>query len=358
MKIKKIYNSNNNEIACCFFRSTSQKPNMKILLQITERCNLRCKHCFVSSSTCGNDLSYEDIKNKILPNLIKTKVNRITLTGGEPMVHKDIMKIMNLLNENNMHITLCTNAVALNEKIIEQISKFKDVHVNVSLDGFSSKSHGKFRGNENEIIFNKIIENIKLLSKYKLLNGIMTSPNIYSDVSEYVDICVFAKKYNARYVLFNPLSKFGRGEETQDLGYNQEQLKKLRIVLENENLENDDFEIVFIRIPSNNENMTLSDCNCDIPYIFTNGDVAICPYMVFACDNKESKYDRKDFLYGNILEDNFDLEESMKNYKFVDYVVSDKIHCDNCNKGCKAIKIAHGLSINGCDVEMCKKLKK
>lgn len=52
-----------------FFESTVQKPNMKVLLQITERCNLKCKHCFVSSLPEGHDLSFEKIKNVILPKL-------------------------------------------------------------------------------------------------------------------------------------------------------------------------------------------------------------------------------------------------------------------------------------------------
>lgn len=201
---------------------------MKALLQITERCNLKCKHCFVSSLHEGHDLSFEKIKNVILPKLKESNVTRVTLTGGEPMVHRNIMDIIKLFNENNIHITLCTNALGLNEQKIIEISKMKDVHVNVSLDGFSSKSHGKFRGNERDDVFNKIIKNIELLSKYNLLNGIMVSPNKYSSMVEYLNICKFAKEHKAKYVLFNPLSKFGRGEYTQNLAYTQEELVELR----------------------------------------------------------------------------------------------------------------------------------
>ena len=211
MEKKMIYNTKGDKKLCCFFRSTVQKPNMKALLQITERCNLKCKHCFVSSLPEGNDLSFEIIRDTILPKLKNANVTRITLTGGEPMVHRDIMNIMKLLSDNNIHITLCTNALGLNEEKIIKMKQLNDIHVNVSLDGFSSKSHGKFRGNDSEIVFNKVIENIKLLSKYNLLNGIMTSPNRFSPIQEYINICKFAKKYNANYVLFNPLSKFGRG---------------------------------------------------------------------------------------------------------------------------------------------------
>lgn len=166
MKKKMIYDTKDNKQSCCFFRSTVQKPNMKALLQITERCNLKCKHCFVSSLPEGNDLSFEKIRDIILPKLRNSNVTRVTLTGGEPMVHKNIMDIMKLFSDNNIHITLCTNALGLNEEKIIEMKKLNDIHVNVSLDGFSSKSHGKFRGNDSESVFNKIIENIKLLSKF------------------------------------------------------------------------------------------------------------------------------------------------------------------------------------------------
>lgn len=358
MEKEMIYKNNEGISSSCFFRSTVKKPNMKALLQVTERCNLKCKHCFVSSLPEGYDLSFEKIKNIILPKLIEANVTRVTLTGGEPMVHTNILDIIKLFNDNNIHITLCTNALGLNEEKIRILSKMKDIHVNVSLDGFSSKSHGKFRGNENDEVFEKIINNIKLLSQYKLLNGIMTSPNKYSSDKEYLDICKFAKKYKANYVLFNPLSKFGRGEYTQNLAYSHEDLIKLRKRIEEEQLEDKNFQIVFIRIPKDGKDKVLSDCNCEITYIFTNGDVAVCPYMVFACENEEAKYKRQDFLYGNILDNNFNLLERINKYKFPDYVENQNeiMLCKNCGKGCKAIKIAHGLSIFDCDVEMCKKI--
>ena len=78
--------------------------------------------------------------------------------------------------------------------------------------------------------------------------------------------------------------------------------------------------------------------------------------MVFACENEEAKYKRKDFLYGNILNEDFDLLKKMNEYRLPNYVdnINQNKECQGCGKGCKAIKIAHGLSINDCDIEMCK----
>lgn len=353
--MKKIYKESS-AVNSCFFRSSVEEPNLKVLLQVTERCNLRCKHCFVSSLPEGNDMSLEDIKEKVLPKLKSANVSRVTLTGGEPLVHKNIYEIIDEINKNNMHITLCTNGLGLNEEIICKLHNLGDIHANVSLDGFSAKSHGKFRGNERELVFEKIVENIKLLSKYKLLNGILCSPNKYADVNEYLDLAKFAKDVGARYILFNPLSKFGRGENSQNIGYNKDELIALRREIEQLDLADKNFQTVFIRISKNYDMQVLPSCDCEIPYIFTNGDVAVCPYLVFATQNENCAYSRDDFLYGNILDDDFSLNNAMTEYKFPNDYTKDKTQCNNCGKGCKAIKVANGLSIYDCDVDMCNKV--
>ncbi len=80
--------------AGCYFRSTVKKPELKVLLQITERCNLHCKHCFNSSINIGDEISYQIIEEKIIPKLVSANVTRVTLTGGEPMVHPEVIKII------------------------------------------------------------------------------------------------------------------------------------------------------------------------------------------------------------------------------------------------------------------------
>ena len=59
----KIYNAH--YCAACYFRTAADYPNKKCLLQLTERCNLHCVHCFVSSNDKGIDMDYEESKRSI-----------------------------------------------------------------------------------------------------------------------------------------------------------------------------------------------------------------------------------------------------------------------------------------------------
>ncbi len=332
--------------AGCYFRSTVKKPELKVLLQITERCNLHCKHCFNSSINIGDEISYQIIEEKIIPKLVSANVTRVTLTGGEPMVHPEVIEIITAFIKKGIHITLCTNGTGFSEEIIDRLYELGNVHINVSLDGFSFNSHGRFRGFSNEQSFNRVLHNIRMLGKRNLLNGILCAPNHFSDDEEYINLCKFAKENHARYVLFNPLSKFGRGNETQNLSYTMQELINLRKTIEASNLENETFQIVFIRIFKEKASLNCEiNCDYEIPYIFVNGSVAVCPYMVFATDSVRSKYQKKDFLYGNILEDGFNLPYAMKHYSFLNKEEFRK-------RGCIASKITNGLRLIDFDNEI------
>lgn len=351
MNGEKIYNSN--YCAACYFRTISKYPSKKCLIQLTERCNLHCEHCFVAANSSGKEISFNDIETKILPKLIEGGVSKVTLTGGEPFTYDRLSDVVFLLIENNIEVCICTNGTLLNNDFLNKISELDNIHFNVSLDGFSSKTHGKFRGNESEQTFSKIVSNIKSLGKRNLINGILVTPNIYTPILEYIEICKLAIECGANYVLMNPLSQFGRGENSKGLAYSNAQMLKLQSLTE-QYIKND-FEIIYIRFP-NIEEKPLSQCVAGkISYIFTNGDVAFCPYMAFAAKNENSLYSYSDFIIGNIFDSTFSLNENLKAYKFpVSYEEVCK-GCSNqkCKKGCFASRISQGMNLESSDKFLC-----
>ncbi|WP_372504070.1 radical SAM protein [Actinomadura rupiterrae] len=83
----------------CFFRTSVGDGERKALVQITERCNLHCAHCFVSSTRTGVDISLDAFAEVVLPRLREAGVERITVTGGEPFVHPDLVAICRAVND-------------------------------------------------------------------------------------------------------------------------------------------------------------------------------------------------------------------------------------------------------------------
>lgn len=337
--------------AGCYFRSTSTLPNRKIILQITEKCNLHCKHCFLSSTNAGHSLTMDQF-TRIIHVLKKGNVTKVTLTGGEPFCNPWILQMINDLTKNNIHVSICTNATMVTQDIIERILDKNMVHFNTSLDGFSADSHGIFRGNSNPLFFEKLLKNISMIAQYNMLNGILSTPNKYASINEYIMLCKFAYSIKARYVLFNPLSEFGRGQDSVSLGYSSQQMAELKEATQIYN--SNEFEVVYIRF--RNKDHIISPCPLgSIPYVFTNGDVAICPYLVFAANDTVSKYKPELFIIGNVYEESFDLEDRIIKYKLPTSTFAHPPFCnfDNCSGGCYAAKISKGEKLDACDRELC-----
>lgn len=68
---------------------------------ISNRCNLKCKHCMVNADSCAKNefFTTEEIK-QAFRKVIAAKPENITVTGGEPLVRKDFLEIITYLREN------------------------------------------------------------------------------------------------------------------------------------------------------------------------------------------------------------------------------------------------------------------
>lgn len=341
--------------ASCYFRSSTKSPYRKALLQITERCNLYCAHCFVSSGSRGDNMSLQEIYEIVIPKLKQCRVISATLTGGEPFMHKDIIEIVQLLRSANMSVSICTNGTVINKTQIEDLAKIGHVHLNVSLDGFNPESHGKFRGDKNA--FAKTVKTICLLGKYHLLQGLLVTPNNFAKAGEYAELCKFAVKNEAAYVLMNPLSSMGRGVESEGILRSPDkimsEIKKITNPYRNF------IDIVNIRFP-NKEKLPLSACEAgNIIYVFTRGEVAICAYLVFAARTPQSKHKQGEFIVGNIFK-NSDIAEKLNAYNiYKQYPIGNNQICRSCSlnykckKGCPAAVIMSGERIGAVDQEVC-----
>ena len=104
---------------------------------VTGRCNLRCKHCFMSAPTGkhGNP-SYEELLN-VADQLAECGVFSVGLTGGEPLVRKDFWQIVDALTERGIVINaIYSNGLLVNEEFVREFKKRKlFTGVQMSYDG-------------------------------------------------------------------------------------------------------------------------------------------------------------------------------------------------------------------------------
>ena len=250
---------------------------------------------------------------------------------------------------------ICTNATCIEQYHLEALEKLDGIHLNVSLDGFSEKSHGAFRGNKKSFV--RTIETIKVLAKKRLLKGLLVTPNNLAESDEYTKLCNFAVENEAGYVLMNPLSPMGRGVKSiHRLAASSETMQRIK---KETSQFSDKINLVHIRFP-NNERLPLNSCEAgNIIYIFTPGEVTVCPYLVFAANTPQSIYSPEEFIVGNIFEHK-NIAERLDTYKLREkFSLGGNSACgncclkSNCGKGCPAAIIASGKKIEDVDEEIC-----
>lgn len=119
----------------------SPEPSLRYLeLQITDACNLRCKHCYINGAA-GNELSLKQVR-AILADFEEMQGLRLLITGGEPLLHREFDQINEMLPDFAFRKVLFTNGMLLNKEIIKNLN----VHeIQVSIDGLES-AHNKIRG--------------------------------------------------------------------------------------------------------------------------------------------------------------------------------------------------------------------
>jgi len=117
------------------------EPSLRYLeLQITDACNLRCKHCYISTAG-GNELSVDQVE-KVLREFEEMQGLRVLITGGEPLVHSKFREINEMLPDFFIRKVLFTNGVLLKK---EDLKALKVDEIQVSLDGLEP-AHDKIRG--------------------------------------------------------------------------------------------------------------------------------------------------------------------------------------------------------------------
>lgn len=121
---------------------------VEIGLQLTNRCNLRCRHCFQWNETGWHrkltlaqrrqDLDF-DLIAKIVHQTAAAKPN-LYLWGGEPLSYSDWEPMARLLEKNPLWTVMCTNGIDLDLRM-ESILRISDqLVVLVSLDGFEAEN--------------------------------------------------------------------------------------------------------------------------------------------------------------------------------------------------------------------------
>jgi cyclic pyranopterin phosphate synthase len=110
-------------------------------ISLTERCNLRCKYCMPEEGVQLRDKSQFMTSEEIIEMatvFVGLGVNKIRITGGEPLIKKDIANILTQLSALPVEIALTTNGITL-DRHFELLKSLGILKLNISLDSLKEE---------------------------------------------------------------------------------------------------------------------------------------------------------------------------------------------------------------------------
>ena len=131
---------------------------------VTRQCNLKCRMCNVWKNKDKKNLSLEEIKiaaNKIQ----KLGVSHVVITGGEPLIRKDLPEIISIFSKLNISTRLQTNGLILTEEKLDQLIKAGLDDITISLDTLDDKKQDYICGLKNINVASKSLKMLELIVK-------------------------------------------------------------------------------------------------------------------------------------------------------------------------------------------------
>lgn len=144
-----------------YFKGKPQLTNLH--MEITSKCNERCIHCYIPHDNKVRNIE-PDLFYDVLEQCKNMRLLHLTLSGGEPMLHKNFCDFLRRCKEYEFSVNVLSNLTLLNDEIIREMKAMPLLGVQTSLYSMNPGIHdeitqmkGSFEKTKNAIL--KLIDN-------------------------------------------------------------------------------------------------------------------------------------------------------------------------------------------------------
>lgn len=311
-------------------------------IEVTDFCNHRCIHCYNLDSELKNRPSRivdDDIVLACVQKLIDNSIFSVIITGGEPLIKKDLTKkIICLLKENNTRVSLNSNLTLADDEFIGFLKEQK-VSVVTSCPSGLASSFSKLVGVDNYSVFEDNLKKLVSADVHFTVNMVVTKENLH-------EIRTTAEKMSALGCKSFAATPMGLNVEYPrlDLLLNIDEVRavitELLWIEDNLKMNVDILEAlpkcVFpTEVLHSRHSFLNRRCQAGRTTIAVscNGDVRPCAHNPYS--------------YGNILKENLrDIWDNMSAWRSMQYVPEECKDCvwlSHCNGGCRtSAKVFNG----------------
>ena len=194
-------------------------PSREFVFQwhVTDRCNLRCSHCYRDGTTRQADLPLEmllRIGDKLLDAAVRMKVDPIfAITGGEPTLCAALFPLLEHLRSRStsrIRFLLMTNGVTLARELVERLVTAAPelTTIQVSLDGATPATHDSIRGPGT---FHRAVGALQLLAGYPEIKRGISFTYSRANFADVAGIVSLAQELGVDYVYVHRVVPIGAG---------------------------------------------------------------------------------------------------------------------------------------------------
>ncbi len=169
------------------------------------RCNLKCRHCYSSSGPRNTEELPASVLISALQVLRCEGFNVASISGGEPLLYKDLFPVMKFARQAGMVVTMTTNGMLLSEPVAEQLAECAHLAA-ISVDGIP-ESHNRMRSHPKA--FEMMAQNLGHLRKAKIPFGLIFTLTLHN-LNELAWVAEFAQEQQASLLQVHPLEEEGR----------------------------------------------------------------------------------------------------------------------------------------------------
>jgi radical SAM protein with 4Fe4S-binding SPASM domain len=113
----------------------------------TNRCNLRCQHCYQDADGDGlaNELTLPE-KLDLVEQMAEQYVPMVAIAGGEPTISPDLLPVLRRCQQHGIHTSVATHGGTMTPRLAAAIAAAGARYVEISLDSVHPEKHDAFRG--------------------------------------------------------------------------------------------------------------------------------------------------------------------------------------------------------------------
>ncbi len=227
-----------------------------IHIEIANACNERCVHCYIPHKYKENVIDSK-LFYRIIEEGRKLNIIHVTLSGGEPLIHKDIIEFLRKCRETDLSVNVLSNLVLLSDEIISEMTRNPLLSVQTSIYSMNPVVHDGITGLNGSLV--KTIEGVK-----KLLNvGIpiqISCPVMKQNKDDFADVIKWGYENNIE-VAIEPVIFASYDHSCENLN-NRLSLEEIGNAIEDELKEG--YADIMINVAKEKEALNSDDPICSI----------------------------------------------------------------------------------------------